>query len=989
VTISGNPPSARYGHSAVYDETGAGGLQRMIVFGGTTPGQAPGDLAVHELRFTSPASATWSQMTKVDLGSAAPAPRLRHAIVRDPAERNRAGNVGHVAFLYGGDLDGGVYSDSLWALWMFSDGTYGWELVNVPGSGPKPGPRARLTLTYDTGQGPGLGRLYAFGGENASGPADGFVYVTDPFDANGSLNPPAWKQWANPGFSVSGHTAMIDRDISIARTAETFDPVGTTWLALPSSTLLQQTYPPTFVVPGNPAGGGRVLSFAIGRKAYWLDIPAAGQPSQAWAVQSGDLGFRPQTGVCYRPGKIMVAGGEDVLVGTTLTLDATNLSNPWVPSGDMEPRVFHNLVLLPDGKVLAVGGTKSTNNGVTSVPERRPQIWDPDDGAGAWTPIGELAAQAMQRNYHSTAVLLPDGRVLSAGGESTPLDKYAVEIFCPPYLFKPGTDDLAPRPEIEAAPASIIWGTTFTVCVPDTAGIRGVALVRPGAATHAFDENQRLVPLGFTAAANPMRLLVNAPASADEAPPGHYLLFLRGAKEGTTVYPGVPSVANWVRVTPMGRDTCDTVRPGTIADLSPDLVSSTMVLLTWTATADDGMLAASGPEREFDLRFRTVPINDDTSWGVATTVSGEPTPGPVGQYHEKWLDHLQSCTWYYFANRARDDNANLGGLHGEVHVRTLCSGGGGGGLSAQRATDGEREASARPQGGGAPGALPEGARTADAMADGSAEPAALKPAIGSLVVETRRDGAGGWTITLRAVSQVEGLAATDSTTAVVQQEDEAAGWRTRGRLSPPLGDDRLGLCALRDGGRIVVRGGYQVEQMAAGLREGPRRYVLASAAHSRLGDLTAGLAGGDEATLEDGDTLVVRYAASAQATPTPEGWLAVLSRSASLATAAQHPGPGAGSSVPPEFALYQSRPNPFGASTTIRFDLPRPAQVRIEVFDLLGRRVAQVSDAAFPAGSHAVAWEPRAAEGRVRPGIYVYRIRAGEFQDQKKMILLP
>jgi hypothetical protein len=90
------------------------------------------------------------------------------------------------------------------------------------------------------------------------------------------------------------------------------------------------------------------------------------------------------------------------------------------------------------------------------------------------------------------------------------------------------------------------------------------------------------------------------------------------------------------------------------------------------------------------------------------------------------------------------------------------------------------------------------------------------------------------------------------------------------------------------------------------------------------------------------------------------------------------------------FALAQNRPNPFTGTTRIGFDLPRDAHVRLEVFDLLGRRVAVLADVAFPAGFHAVDWDRRAMTGgRVQPGVYVYRMQAGDFTAQKKLVLLP
>src|SRR6185503_10093715 len=117
---------------------------------------------------------------------------------------------------------------------------------------------------------------------------------------------------------------------------------------------------------------------------------------------------------------------------------------------------------------------------------------------GQWTT---LAAQAVTRQYHSTALLLPDGRVLSSGGgicgtcdQVGYLAKNA-EVFTPPYLFaKDGSGQLAPRPEITGAPGSVSYGASFQITTPSAASIRKVALIRLGSQTHSVEMEQRYVP---------------------------------------------------------------------------------------------------------------------------------------------------------------------------------------------------------------------------------------------------------------------------------------------------------------------------------------------------------------------------------------------------------------------------------------------------------------------------------------------------------------
>lgn len=97
-----------------------------------------------------------------------------------------------------------------------------------------------------------------------------------------------------------------------------------------------------------------------------------------------------------------------------------------------------------------------------------------------------------------------------------------------------------------------------------------------------------------------------------------------------------------------------------------------------------------------------------------------------------------------------------------------------------------------------------------------------------------------------------------------------------------------------------------------------------------------------------------------------------------------------GDALPTEFALFQNRPNPFRGTTAIRFALPKGSVVRLEVFDVQGRRVATLANAYLPAGYHVVEWDRRTEGGaQLRAGIYHYRIRAGSFRARKKMALLP
>jgi hypothetical protein len=200
----------------------------------------------------------------------------------------------------------------------------------------------------------------------------------------------------------------------------------------------------------------------------------------------------------------------------------------------------HNLTVLADGTVLATGGNSSgaglvdLNAGVYPAEQ-----WNPS--TGQWRT---LAPMQITRQYHSTALLLPDGRVLSSGGgicgtcdQVHYLAKNA-EIFSPPYLFQ-ADGTLAPRPTIDAAPASTSYGVAMEIATGNPASISKVALVRLGAVTHSDNMEQRYIPLSFTAGAT--SITATAPANANVAPPGPYMLFIIDGN-------GVPSVSRMVSV---------------------------------------------------------------------------------------------------------------------------------------------------------------------------------------------------------------------------------------------------------------------------------------------------------------------------------------------------------------------------------------------------------------------------------------------------------
>jgi hypothetical protein len=156
-----------------------------------------------------------------------------------------------------------------------------------------------------------------------------------------------------------------------------------------------------------------------------------------------------------------------------------------------------------------------------------PELYDP--ASGTWTA---MAPQQGGRMYHSTALLLPDGRVLSAGQDNGPLATYG-EIFSPPYLFR------GARPTITGAPVSAGYGQALTISTPDAGTITKVTVIKAAATTHEVDTDQRSIPLTFSAGSG--TITAQSPANANIAPPGYYMLFIVNSD-------GVPCVAPWIRI---------------------------------------------------------------------------------------------------------------------------------------------------------------------------------------------------------------------------------------------------------------------------------------------------------------------------------------------------------------------------------------------------------------------------------------------------------
>jgi chitodextrinase len=323
---------------------------------------------------------------------------------------------------------------------------------------------------------------------------------------------------------LSGESTCDGCDVTLP---QIYDPVANSWSTVNAS-LSFPYYPHAFVLPDGRVLVGSTTEAPIMSQVLNLN-------TLTWTAV-GSTTVDGGTSVQYRPGKILKAGtsvNPDTAVrqsfATSYVLDMTQTSPAWQQVASMSfPRTFGTMVLLPDGNVFMEGGGRTTAATDLSGAVLPGEIWSPS--TQTWTTV---ASMSTPRLYHSTALLMPDGRVLVAGGgrfnaPSEPTDQPSAEYYLPPYFFK------GPRPTISSAPSSIQVGQAFTVQTSNAAQIGSVVMMRIGSVTHNFNMSQNYVPLTFQVVNGGLN--VQAPTNGNLTPPGFYMLFI----VNTT---GVPSVA--------------------------------------------------------------------------------------------------------------------------------------------------------------------------------------------------------------------------------------------------------------------------------------------------------------------------------------------------------------------------------------------------------------------------------------------------------------
>ncbi|MFL9963075.1 DUF1929 domain-containing protein, partial [Paraburkholderia sediminicola] len=247
--------------------------------------------------------------------------------------------------------------------------------------------------------------------------------------------------------------------------------------------------------------------------------------------------------VMYDIRKILAVGGapsyEDADAtrnATLIFIDSTNLAvNPHTIAPMNYPRAFANSVALPSGQVVVVGGQTRAQPFSDDGAVLTPEIWSPETET-----FTLLQKQGVPRTYHSIALLLPDGRVLSGGGGlcgGCSTNHADVEILTPPYLFNPD-GSLASRPKILSAPTSASLGSSISVSTDRT--VKAFVLMRLSSVTHSLNNEQRRIPLPFSPS-RAGQYVLNIPGDSGVAVPGYYMLFALDTN-------GVPSVSSTIQI---------------------------------------------------------------------------------------------------------------------------------------------------------------------------------------------------------------------------------------------------------------------------------------------------------------------------------------------------------------------------------------------------------------------------------------------------------
>jgi hypothetical protein len=470
----------------------------------------------------------------------------------------------------------------------------------------------------------GNGQLIVLGGliegTSQGGSADANIY-------DYTTNTWTWLPEMNAGRYYPTATTLPNGDVLIIAglanpnnntLPQIWDVPSSSWINLTTAQMSLPTYPKMFVAPN-----GNVFLAGPMPQTNYLNTSGTGSwTTVATTKDTSPRDYGPAVMYDGTAGKILIVGGGNPPTATAETINLGSANPAWTYTSSMTyARRQANATILADGTVLVTGGTDGTNPAIFddyTNPVYPAELWNP--ATGTWTV---MASVTRYRGYHSTAVLLPDGRVLSAGGDKSCANQGpalclqpSAEIYSPPYLFQ------GPQPTITSAPASVTYGQTFFVQTPDAENITQVTWIRLSTVTHTFNESQRINFLSFGQDANSQGLDITAPANGNLAPPGYYMLFILSS--------GVPSVAAIVQI--QGQNSSNPTFAISATPTSQTVAQGSGTTYTATVTGSNGFsdgvtLSASGLPSGAGATFSPLSVTGSGTSTMSVTTSATTPPG--------------------------------------------------------------------------------------------------------------------------------------------------------------------------------------------------------------------------------------------------------------------------------------------------------------------------------------------------------------------------
>ena len=396
----------------------------------------------------------------------------------------------------------------------------------------------------------GVGTAMTLQKQNFFGTNDAYIYNVkeEKFVKVNSMNYARWyPTLAEMGNGMDMAMSGLNNVGQITMNSESFNPSTNTWTVGPSRGF--PTYPATFLTEsgqlfftGSNSGYGPATA-AWRTPGFWnvntnVFTPVPGIPDPEDLETSASVLLPPAQKQTF-----MVLGGGGVgqsnLSTARTALIDTSAPNPhWVQGPNLaEPTRYPITVLLPNDEVLVTGGSKYYR-GMHGSDNRDTRIYNVATNSFSWA-----ANSITGRDYHSGGILLPNGSVLTLGGNPLFGNKQdtepqtfnqEIDVYYPPYMFQGG------RPSIESAPKVMDPSRSYLVKVNDPASIQYLRLMRPDNPTHVTDVNARSIAVSFTQAGNGY-LRITIPSNSNVIPPSYYMLFAVNGK-------GVPSAGYWIQV---------------------------------------------------------------------------------------------------------------------------------------------------------------------------------------------------------------------------------------------------------------------------------------------------------------------------------------------------------------------------------------------------------------------------------------------------------